>query len=113
MRIYQNNAKLNAMLNQSTTVGMGAPGNRPGFRCASRTAASLTTGFDETGAPAGSTTVASAPPTASTLYMFATGSGATSPRTLLVAGIAGGLTAAEVKGLRDALAALGTGFWLS
>lgn len=113
VRIFQNSGKLNAFLNQTSTVGMGAPGSNPGFRCASRTERNLTTGYDETGAPAGTTAIASGSPSAATLYMFAAGTGKTSPRSLLVAGLASGLTAEEVKALRDALAALGAAFWLS
>jgi hypothetical protein len=49
---------------------------------------------------------------ATNLYMFAAVSGSTAARTLLVSGIATGLSDAEVLGLRDALNTLGGAFWL-
>ena len=40
-------------------------------------------------------------------------SGINNRRSVAAMGIAGGLDAAEVQGLRDALAALGAAFWLA
>jgi hypothetical protein len=84
-----------------------------GFRAVSRTASTTTKWYKGDGTQDGTTgTTASQAMSATNLYMFAAVSGSTAARTLLVSGIATGLSDAEVLGLRDALNTLGGAFWL-
>ncbi len=114
IRLRQNDVgnlqcRLNTTANQTKT----SVTTLPGFRCVSRTAAGATTFYGPEGTSLGADAVASVAPTATGLYMFAPINGSTSGRHLQVAGVAEGLNAAEVQGLRNALAALGAGFWLA
>lgn len=114
VRLRQNDVgnlqcRLNAAGNQTKT----AITSLAGFRCASRTAAAVTTFYGPEGTSLGTDAVASAAPSANALYMFAPISGSTSGRHLQVAGVADGLSGAEVLALRGALARLGAAFWLA
>ncbi len=114
VRLRQNDVgnlqcRLNTAGNQTKTAISGLAG----FRCVSRTAAAVTTFYGPEGTSLGTDAVASAAPTATGLYMFAPVTGSTSGRHLQVAGVADGLSGAEVLGLRGALATLGAAFWLA
>lgn len=114
VRLRQNDvgnlqARVNAAGNQTKTGITGLAG----FRCVSRTAATVTTFYGPEGTSLGVDAVPSAALSATAVYMFAPISGSTSGRRLQVAGIAEGLNSGEVLALRGALATLGAAFWLT
>ena len=114
VRLRQNDAgNLQARVNAAGNQTKTGITTLAGFRCVSRTAAAVTTFYGPEGTSLGVDTAASAAPTATAVYMFAPITGSTSGRRLQVAGIADGLSSAEVLSLRGALATLGTAFWLA
>ncbi len=116
LRLRQNDAgNLRACVNTTVFQTRTPVSATPGFRCVSRTAEKVTTFYDAAGAviaPVDQTTTGNAV-TATSLFLFAPGSGSTSARRIQVAGVSEGLSGPEVLGLRNALAALGAGFWLA
>jgi hypothetical protein len=104
------NGLLSARVNCASSQNLLAVGTAPGFRCASRTAGSLTTLYGPAGTGVGTSGTASQPVGATEVGLWSTGPNPR--RSVAVAGLARGLDAAEMLGLRDALAALASAFWL-
>jgi hypothetical protein len=100
-------SRLHSGVNQGTVAS-----TEPGFKCASRTAANLISYYGQDGGLIATDGKASTAPVAGALYMW-NQSGINNRRSVAAFGIAEGLDAAEVQGLRDALAALGQAFWLA
>ena len=111
LRQQSANGLLSARVNTGGSQNLLAVGTAPGFRCASRTGGSLTTLYGPAGTSVGTNSAASQPVSATEVGLW--GTGANSRRSIAVAGLARGLAAPEVLGLRDALAALGSAFWLA
>jgi hypothetical protein len=99
-------SRLHSSVNQGTVASTA-----PGFKCASRTGPNVISFYGQDGALIATDSKASTTPVATALYMW-NQSGINNRRSVAAMGIADGLDAAEVQGLRDALAALGAAFWL-
>ena len=111
LRQQSANGLLSARVNCGSSQNLLAVGTAAGFRCASRTAGSLTTLYGPAGTSVGTSGAASQPVGATEVGLWSTGPNPR--RSVAVAGVARGLDAAEVLGLRDALANLASAFWLA
>ena len=100
-------ARLHSSVNQGTTASTA-----PGFKCASRTAANAIGFYGQDGGLIFTDSKASSTPVATGLYMW-NQSGVNNRRSVAAMGLAEGLDAGEVLGLRNALADLGAVFWLA
>ena len=105
LRQQSGNGLLSARVNCGSSQNLLAVGTAAGFRCASRTAGSLTTLYGPAGTSVGTSGTASQPVGATEVGLWSTGPNPR--RSVAVAGLARGLDAAEVLGLRDALGGLG------